>query len=195
MKAFFTMAVFGFLSMVAVCDAAPPPFPQQENATENPLEIGESYFLAQEYRKALQPLLIAAGDGLGRASFLLGEMYEFALGVEQDQITASVFYMFGAHQGFGDAQFRIANRIERGVFAPYDRVASLKWYLLAAQNPTTTHSLKRSAQSAITIFVQRDCAECAEQLRQAEILAKDWKPVYDFDRIVEELSKPPADVR
>ena len=74
----------------------------------------------------------AAGQGMKRAQYLLGSLFERGRGVEQDMKKAAGCFTDAARQGYAPAQFSLGVCYERGLGVEKDYAAALHQYLQAA---------------------------------------------------------------
>lgn len=168
-----TITLFLVFTLLAACTSV-----DQEHKPDDPFSVGKAFYLDRQYEEAVGPLLIAARDGNGEASYLLGEMHELALGVKHSEALATIHYLAGAQLGHGDAQYKIASRYEAGTYVPRDKTEALKWYLLASDNATSNPKFRGVSAMHISLFLQTNvanCPACIDQLREAEARAAAWK--------------------
>ena len=74
-----------------------------------------------------------AEQGLAKAQFNLGVMYEYGDGVPQDYKEAVRLYRLAAEQGFARAQFNLGVMYEYGHAVPQDYTKAVRLYRLAAE--------------------------------------------------------------
>ncbi len=84
---------------------------------------------AAEYRRVLQ----CAEQGNADAQVTLGIMYQFGLGVPQDDAEAVRWYRLAAEQGDAGAQAKLGLMYGSGRGVPQDDAEAVRWYRLAAE--------------------------------------------------------------
>lgn len=122
---------------------------------------------------AMQEFLPAAAAGNAEAEELIGVMYAMGLGVERDDKRAFEWYLRSAMKGHPGAQSGVGwyYEVGRGIEAP-DLVRAYMWYVLSAigGDPDAAVSQEEVVKKMT-----------AEQIRQAEILIEDYRPLlYPF---------------
>ncbi len=95
-------------------------------------ESGYTAFQKGDYATALNDWKLAAESGDARAQFYLGAMYDFALGVKEDDAVAADWYRKAAEQGHADAQFNLGSLYAVGSGVPVHKVESQMWFERAA---------------------------------------------------------------
>ncbi len=73
-----------------------------------------------------------ADQGDAAAQYRLGLMYQFGLGVPEDEAEAVKWYRRAADQGYAAAQYSLGNMYNRGEGVPEDYVQAYAWWNLAA---------------------------------------------------------------
>ena len=138
--------------------------------------LGELYYLGRgtrrDYAAAMTWFLKAAGQGVAEAQFKLGIMHLLSQGVPQDYTEAARWFRRAADRGNADAQSNLGLMYLMGEGVPYDYVLSHLWYSLAASGYP-------DAQKREIAAMNRDRVEAvmtAEQVAEAERLARDWRP-------------------
>ena len=101
-------------------------------------QLGMYYFegrggLVSNPKEAARLFTGAANQGHKESLFMLGQMYEEGIGVEQDDETSSQMYLKAAHAGHIEAQYQIGNRYEDGIGIDEDRKSAFKWFRSAAE--------------------------------------------------------------
>ena len=86
-----------------------------------------------DYATALKEWRPIAEQGDVDIQILLGAMYEYGDGVDQDYTAAAKWYMLAAEQGQGLAQYQLGNLYKKGLGVTQDYKAAIKWYTLAAE--------------------------------------------------------------
>ena len=109
----------------------------------------------------------AAEQGLADAQMQLGGMYEFGLGVPQDNIEALKWYRKVADQGHPRAQYVVGNAYESGVGVARDPVLAYMWFHLAAAQGDPDAAKARDMVAA---------KMTPDQITEAQRLAREWKP-------------------
>ena len=74
----------------------------------------------------------AAGQGLARAEYNLGVMYDKGRGVPQDYLEAMKWFRKAAEQNHAKAQYNIGFMYERGQGVPQNYHGAMNWYRKAA---------------------------------------------------------------
>ena len=108
------------------------------------------------------------------AQFNLAAMYDLGRGVPQDDAEALRWYRLAADQGNASAQANLGRMYAEGRGVPQDRVAAHMWLSLAAA--------RLSAAARDTIVEVRDAVAeqmTAEQVAEAQRLAREWKPTVE----------------
>ncbi|MBE6975145.1 MAG: toll/interleukin-1 receptor domain-containing protein [Ruminococcaceae bacterium] len=99
-------------------------------------------------RQAFYWYMQAAEQGVGRAHFRLGELYEQGQGVSQNLRQAVHHYRLAAMKGDPDGQYCLGRCLEKGLGVPADRGQAAHWYKLAAAQG------QRDAQSALVGLIE-----------------------------------------
>jgi TPR repeat protein len=102
----------------------------------------------------------AADQGDAIAEFLLGNQYTNGKGVPQGYNEAMIWFQRAAEQGHPVAKLFLGVMYAEGRGVPQDYVRTHMWFSLAAQGE------QRAAKTL----------EMAEQIAEAQKLARDWKP-------------------
>jgi len=112
-------------------------------AAAGPLEDGFAALQQKDYNKALSLFLPLAKAGNAVAQFNLGAMYDFALGVPNNDREATQWYVKAAEQGHADAQFRLGFLYAEGRGVSKDYKKAMEWYLRAANqgNAMAQHNI------------------------------------------------------
>ncbi|MZH40943.1 MAG: sel1 repeat family protein [Nitrospinae bacterium] len=115
----------------------------------------------------LKKLVNDAENGDSKAQFRLGELYQYGLGVTQDNQEAIKWYRIAAENGNSAAQLILGFMYDLGLGVPKDNQKALKWYRLVAKNrnilsnedinklssmnvPQSIQSLTREAERGVT---------------------------------------------
>lgn len=134
-------------------------------ATEH-VEEGFAEYNCGDCAAALQNFRRAAEQGDAHAQFRLGSMYERALGVPQDYMTALKWYRLAADQGNAAAQLRLGVMYIWSLGVPQDLVQAHMWFNLAAIDPRLATAVRNRDFTAkrMTPF----------QVLEAQRRARDW---------------------
>jgi hypothetical protein len=116
----------------------------------------------------------AADQGHATAQYELGHLNYSGLGVAMDWSQAIAWFQKAADQGNADAQYALGGIYERGVAAPRNSVEAHKWFSLAAANFAAPKQEMRTAAESARDRVAATMT--AEQIAEAQALARDWKP-------------------
>jgi uncharacterized protein len=172
-------------------------------AAAGPLEDGAALYERGDYATALQVVHPLADQGVAGAQFILGAMYLGGLGVPQDDpeaarwfrlaadqddphapsilgfmylngrgvqqndVEAARWLRVGAEQGVARAQFLLSEMYEFGHGVPQDYVLAHMWSnLSAAQGERGAEFVRDNVEKRMT----------AEQIEEAQKLAREWKP-------------------
>ncbi|MCH8040030.1 MAG: sel1 repeat family protein [Nitrospinae bacterium] len=119
------------------------------------------------YDTALKEWRPLAKQGLSQAQYNLGLMYAEGEGVAQDYQEAVRWYRLAAEQGHASGQFSLGAMYTAGQGVSKDYVfAHMLWNLAAAKG-------KKKAVNKRDILEKR---MTADQLAEAQRLAREWKP-------------------
>jgi TPR repeat protein len=128
----------------------------------------------QDDAQALKWFRSAAEAGDALAQLNLGVMYADGRGVPQDNKEAANWYRRAADQGNPQAQYNLGLWYAQGEGGRPDKVRAHMWFNLAAARFPPSDSRSRAA--AVT---SRDAVASnmtAEEIAQAQRLAREWKP-------------------
>ena len=126
----------------------------------------------QDYAEAVQWYRKAAEQGVAKAQFNLGLMYDNGLGVTQDYARAGKWYRKAAEQGYATAQFNLGLMYENGEGVPQDYVHAHMWYdLVASRFPPGEH--RDRAVNNRDIIAKR---MTPAQISKAQKMAREWRP-------------------
>jgi uncharacterized protein len=100
-------------------------------ATAN-FQKGLNAYEKRDYATALREWTPLAEQGNAIAQHKLGRMYQYGLGVPQDDKAAVKWYRPAADQGYALAQNNLGFMYQKGHGVPQDDKAAVKWYRLAA---------------------------------------------------------------
>ena len=113
----------------------------------------------------------AAGHGDLATQLLLGDLYREGRGVQEDQEEAARWYRRAAEQGLSVAQVQLSALYWIGKGVPRDYAAAHMWMDIAAVHASAGgHSRFAAVRDLMAAFLT------AEQLADAQRLAKDWQP-------------------
>ncbi len=119
-----------------------------------------------DYETALKEFRPLAEKEYAPAQFQLGEMYQWALGVPQDQLEAVKWYRGAAEQGYTQAQNFLGWMYYMGWGVSQDYVLAHMWAnLAAAKGNRGAIGLRKDVSSLMT----------PAQLTEAQRLASEWK--------------------
>lgn len=122
-----------------------------------------------KFDAAMEELRVSAASGNATAEELVGVMYALGLGVERDDRRAFEWYLRSAMKGHPGAQSGVGwyYEVGRGIEAP-DLVRAYMWYVLSAIGGDPDAAI--SQEEVIKKMTP-------EQIREAEILIEDYKPL------------------
>ena len=110
----------------------------------------------------------SAMQGYAEAQFELGDMHQGGRGALQSLPLALKWYEQAAHQDHAEAQYRLGYMYRTGQGVTMDKSKAYVWFAIAAaQGHDRARDARANLQPALT----------AEQLQEAERLAKAWRPV------------------
>jgi hypothetical protein len=101
-------------------------------AAAGPLEDGAVAHRRGDYATAVRLWRPLAEQGVAKAQFFIGFMYEAGEGVPQDYAEAAKWVRLAAEQGLAAGQFSLGNMYNTGLGVPRDYAEAVKWYRLAA---------------------------------------------------------------
>ena len=142
------------------------------------LNVGIMYYsgqgVPQDYGEAAKWYRLAAEQGNPTAQGNLGFMYYSGQGVLKDDGEAAKWYRLAAEQGNPTAQSNLASMYFSGQGVPQDYVQAYMWIDLAASRfpPSATEDRDNAAQNRDIVASKMT----AQQLAEAEKLARKWKP-------------------
>jgi hypothetical protein len=109
----------------------------------------------------------------------LGIMLESGKGVPRDYAEAVKWWRKEAEQGYADAMYYLGGMYNEGKGVPQDYVEAHKWYNLAAAATFSRHETIHGTLFAHDAAAWRDLLArkmTAEQIAEAQRLAREWKP-------------------
>jgi TPR repeat protein len=138
--------------------------------------LGQMYYrgrgVPQDDRDAAVWFRHAADQNDATAQFYLGGMYAEGRGVPQDFAESAKWYERAAEQGDGQAQYNLGLAYARGEGVAPDSVKAHMWFNLSASRLNDP----RGRTAAIKNRDQVAGEMTADQISEAQKLAKDWKP-------------------
>jgi uncharacterized protein len=108
-------------------------------------------------------LLEQATQGHAKAQFNLGGMYDYGIGVPEDDKQAVKWFRLAAEQGYADAQNNLGVMYAKGEGVPEDFVLAYMWVNLAGANGYDVSKAKEMLASRMT---QADISKAQERTRQ-----------------------------
>lgn len=137
--------------------------------------LGEEYFDAKvvkrDVAKAVKYLTLGAEGGDDRAQQDLATMYDNGWGVTADVDKAAYWYLEAAKRGSAVAQYNIATMYETGTGVEQDIEKAYMYYLLAVQGGFPHFATTELENVSRTMT--------AEQIKEATLMARDFKPLVD----------------
>ena len=97
--------------------------------SSNALEQAKTAFAKEEYKKAFTMFSELAERGDAKAQYFCAGMYEFAQGVEKNDVKALYWYEKAAEQGVRDAQQAVAYRYMQGIGTQVNKEKATHWYM------------------------------------------------------------------
>jgi len=124
--------------------------------------------LSRDSAEAVRWYRMAAEQGLAPAQFNLGVLFDEGTGVPEDDSQAASWYRRAAEQGHPDAQLNLGILYAIGSGVGQDPVLAHQWFDLA----TRSHLRDLAAKN----IERLERSMTAEQIAEAERLAREWKP-------------------
>jgi len=124
-----------------------------------------------DYATALREFTPLAEQGVARAQYNLGVMYDHGYGVPQNYKTAVKWYTLAAEQGLADAQYNLGLMYDEGLGDPQDYVRAHMWWNIAASSGNKVASENRDIVAERMTLSQ---IGTAQQLSQ-ECVKKNYK--------------------
>jgi TPR repeat protein len=138
--------------------------------------VGAMYYygtgVPQDYTEAFKWLALAAAHGYSEAQVLIGNIYDHGRGVPQNRVEAVRWYHLAANQGDPFAQSLLGLAYALGQGVPQDYVEAHKWSNLA----TARHTDNAARESAASVRESVAGEMTAEQIVEAQKLAREWRP-------------------
>ena len=125
----------------------------------------------QDDKEAVRWYRLAAEQGHASSQFNLGLMYDNGQGVPQDYKEAVRWYRLAAEQGDSDAQNNLGVMYDNGQGVPQDYSQAHIWFNLAASD-LIGEDRERSVRNRDRMAEEMT----AEQIAEAQRLAREWKP-------------------
>ena len=146
---------------------------EEEKDAGAAFRLGEEYFDAKVVQRdiptALKFYVIGAEGGDARAQMDLGSMYDKGWGVSRDAAKAAHWYEEAAKQGMAEAQYNVATMYQSGEGVAKDNKKAYMYFLLAVKSGFPQFAGKE---------LENLSAEMTpEDIRQATVMARDFKPV------------------
>jgi hypothetical protein len=142
--------------------------------------------IERKFAEAAKECRVRAEQRDAEAQSRLGKMYSDGKGVPRDFAEAVRWYRKAADQGYAKAQHNIGVMFYRGKGVQQDYGEALRWYRKAADQGYAPAQYGVGFVYSEGKGVLQDCAEAvrwsrqaaeqAEQINEAERLAKEWKP-------------------
>ncbi len=133
------------------------------------LEDGSAAYDRGDYALALRLLRPLAEQGNIKAQKILGDMYNFGLGVAEDYAEGAKWHRKGAEKGDIECQYLLGLMYEFGSGVPMDLVQAHMWFnLSAAQGDAPPSRMARDGR----MHVEKNLT--SEELARARQLAREW---------------------
>jgi uncharacterized protein len=129
------------------------------------------------YKTAFRLVEIWADQKTPDAQFHLGYLYHIGRGVVQDHVEAAKWYGKAADQGYPSAQFNLGVMYGLGQGVPQDDILAYMWSALSASRFLISESEKRD--EAVKTRESIAARMSADQITEAQRLAKEWKPQHE----------------
>jgi TPR repeat protein len=146
---------------------------EQQKDAGAAFRLGEEYFDAKVVQRdvatALKYYAIGAEGGDARAQMDLGSMYDKGWGVSRDAAKAAKWYEAAARQGMAEAQYNVATMYQAGEGVEKDEKKAYMYFLLAVKSGFPQFAGKELENLSATMK--------PEDIRQATVMARDFKPV------------------
>ena len=163
-----TITALLLLAFATLADAA------QDTSAEASRKLGMRYYRGEgvplDYSKAVLHLGRAVARGDAEAAIILAKMYEFGMGVKEDEALSAKWYLAGAELDDPSSQFHASIAYYKGAGVPRDRAQAAKWWTLAMGHGERFRNrfwpTIESAEATLT----------PEELAEGRRLATEWKP-------------------
>ena len=128
---------------------------------------GVAAYKRGDYTNAFKEFKMSADQGNTEAQLKLGTMYQFGVGIAQDDAEAAKWYLKAADQGLAEAQFNLGVMYARGDGVPKDYMLAYMWFdVAAAQGHNKARKNRDVSATQLTL----------KQIAEAQALAEAWKP-------------------
>ncbi len=144
-----------------------PLFESDLLTAEDQKNIGYSFGVQQDYKKALKWYRKAAEQGNALAQANLGVMYRNGYGVEQNDNEAVKWYCKAAEQGGAMGQGNLGFMYDKGYGVQQDYHEAVKWYRKAAEQGNATGQANLGFMYDKGFGVQQDYHEAMKWYRKA----------------------------
>ena len=124
-----------------------------------------------DYATAIRWIKPLAEQGNAETQFILGLMYDNGRGVAQDHAMAVKWYRKAAEQGIAKAQFNLGVSYEDGQGVPQNYMLAYMWFDVASsalEGEGRERAIKNRNAVASKLTL--------EQIADAQLLAREWKP-------------------
>ena len=121
----------------------------------------------QDYAQAADWYRKAADQGVARAQFNLGVLYDQGQGVPQDYAQAADWYRKAASQGIADAQYNLGLAYDQGRGVPQDYAQAVDWYRKAADQGNADAQLNLGVLYDHGQGVPQDYAQAVDWFQKA----------------------------
>jgi len=128
----------------------------------------------QNRAEAIRLYRLAAEQGNAHSQDILGFAYLDGIGVQRDYAEAAKWFRKAADQDNIDAQFNLGEMYELGNGVPQDSVLAYMWFTLVASRGTRLYAIRSRDRVAQQMT--------AEQIDEAQRLARQWKPQLERKR-------------
>jgi TPR repeat protein len=152
-------------------------FKESVESIETTFNERKNFYDSQDYENAFSKWHSLAKLGDAESAFRIGEMYDFAEGVDQNYREAAKWYLVAAERGHGESQCKIADRYDAGLGIQHDHIKAYKWYWLclhskeAKASGTAFHYADSRLNSYLVVGLLSP-----NQIEYAESQARAWKP-------------------
>jgi TPR repeat protein len=140
-----------------------------------------------EYVEALRLIRPWAEKGDARAQFMLGLLYDYGKGVQQDDAEAARWYRRAADQGFPGAWLVLGHMYADGRGVPQDDIQAWMWFGISAQTEAALRGLFFLSDPKPVDTEDRDevaSRMTPDQIAEAQRLAREWRPKAERDAAV-----------
>jgi TPR repeat protein len=124
-----------------------------------------------DYTTAYRLFKPMAQQGMPEAQFILGLMYDNGRGVPQDYAMAVKWYRKAAEQGIAKAQFNLGVSYEDGQGVPQNYILAYMLFDLAS-SALAREGRERAIKNRNSVASKMTL----EQIAEAQLLAREWKP-------------------